>query len=973
VGIYAFLFLLFLRGIVAVFLFVSRDRDLNAALILFRFVLSFAILVIPSTLMGATLPILSRAVGRSMEHLGRNLGALYALNVFGAVIGTLLTGFLLIKTLGVTRTLWTTGLVNALIGVVALYFGREPLLVSDASPASVEREEESPSRVVLACVWGFGVSGFCALGYEVLWTRILVFFLGSTTYAFTTMLAAFLFGIGFGSVLVARCVDRLRKPSVVLAYAQVGIGVSAAVLLPVFAELYRIVRAIGVGGRPMVFAVCVLLMIVPTTLMGASFPLVAKVAARRLPHLARTVGGVYAANTFGAILGSVVGGFVVVPLWGVRNGVLFFALANTLVGGWILLSSRHLQKAEGALPFAVGIVVLAFAFLAVPQTQFIVKSAIYQEQFARQGQKAQILSYRESPEGSVTALLDPDGAKRLYVDTNEAANDTRWDAPSHRVIAHVPLLLHPNPRRALVVGFGMGRTSNSIVQHGVEVDAVEIHPDVPRFARQFFSEANGGVLDSPLLHLHINDGRNFILTTRRRYDMISTGIIHPLVSSGSSAIYSRDFYLLCRNILTENGVMSQWVPLHRLPTEDFKTIIRTFLDVFPETTVWYKYTPDFLILIGTKSPQSISLPEWIRRTQEPKIRAELAADDLDTWSLLDSFFMGADAARKMVGEGPLHTDDKPVLEFFGSNLGGVMETQVANLKTMQPYRESVFPLLTGFRDEEQKKEVERILAFYFENTQQLIRGQMAYAAQDYESAVETFREAYSRNPQDAVIGFHLQEAARLVRRDLDAQIALAEKQLLEQIRQEPENVVALTNLGLVYRNAGRLDDAALTLERAQRLKPDGVEIALLLGEVYEKKGDLNRAIHAYETASQLAPNQVVIYGSLAALYEQAGRLDDAIRAANEVLRLEPGLPLAHSTLGGLYLAKGDYTAAAKAYQRALNAHPNADVAKVAWNGLGIAQARLGRRSEAVLAFRNALRLDPHFEEARENLAQLESP
>lgn len=971
VGIYAFLFLFLLRGIVGLFLWMSRDRDPNTAWILLRFALAFGILLVPAMLMGATLPLLSRAVATSTAQIGRNLGILYGLNTFGAVVGTLLTGFWLIKTLGVTATLWTTGVVNLFIGLAAISMGRKPGEVSLRVSSPEKPSEAVEERVARTSVLAFGISGFCALGYEVLWTHLLVLFLGSTTYAFTTMLAAFLFGIAFGSALFARFVDRFRRPGWVFAWVQAGIGVFSAILFPIYAELYPIVRAIGFGGRPMVFFVCVLLMLLPTTLMGASFPLVAKIVGRHLPRLARTVGGVYAANTLGAILGSIGGGFVILPLFGMRDGVLFLALLNVGVGGWVLRSCRELTRPGGMFVVVSGMGIVGSAFLWVPRTHLITKSAIYQEQFTRFGQKAELLFYRESVEGSVTVLVDPDGAKRLYVDTNEAANDTRWDAPSHRMIAHVPLLLHPNPRRALVVGFGMGRTSHSIVQHGVEVDAVEIHPDVPKVAREHFSEANGGVLDSPLLHLHINDGRNFILTTRRRYDMISTGIIHPLVSSGSSAIYSREFYQLCRNLLTEKGVMSQWVPLHRLPTENFKTIVRTFLDVFPETTIWYKYTPDFLILIGTKSPQRIDIGEWTRRTQTPKVRADLAADDLDTWSLLDSYFMGADAARKMVGNGPLHTDDKPVLEFFGPNLGGVMETQVANLKTMQPFRESPWPILTGFRDKSEQKEIKRLLDTYFETTQELIHGQILYAAQNYEAAVEVFQKAYARNPHDGVIGYHLQEAARLARRELDVQIAAAEKQLLDQIQRDPQNVTALTHLGLVYRNAGRLEEATFMLERAQRLHPESVELALLLGEVYEKKGDLNRAIDAYEKASRLAPGQVFIYGSLAALYEQAGQLDDAIRAAKEVIRLEPGLSLAHSTLGGLYLSKGDYAAAAKAYRQALATRPHPDVAKVAWNGLGIAQAHLGRTQEAALAFRNALRLDPHFNEARQNLAQLE--
>jgi spermidine synthase len=970
IGVYAFAFPLLVKGVLWIYLLFATGRDPNALLGALRFGLAFAVLLLPSTMMGATLPALVRYAARSTASVGRQTGIFYAVNTAGAVLGTLLAAFVLIRTLGVTMTLVATGVVNLVIALVAWRLGSDAVVDvdvdTDGAESDAPAEAEYSPRLVRAATVAFAVSGFCALAYEVLWTRILVFFLGSTTYAFATMLAAFLTGIAAGSAFASRWVERVSRPGALLGAAQVAIGISAVVLLPLFGEIYTVVRVIGVGGRVTVFLVCVLFMLVPTFLMGASFPLTARITAGRSGRVASTLGGVYALNTLGAIAGSLAAGYVIAPAFGIRNGILLIAAVNVIVGVAVLNAQPKGRSWEAWAPLGVGALTVLVGFALFPRTQFFVKSAIYQQQFTAMGTAAEVLSYEENADASVTVIRDPAGEKRLYVDTNEAANESRWDAPSHRVIAHVPLLLHPDPKRALVVGFGMGRTSNSIAQHGVHVDAVEISPGVPRAARRFFSQANNGILDSPLFSLHINDGRNYVLTTRARYDMISTGIIHPLVSSGSSSIYSRDFYEMCRDILTEDGVMSQWVPLHRVPLAEFKTILRTFQDVFPDTTVWYKYTPDFLILAGTKNPQSIDFRDWMARAQDPAVDGDLAKDDLDAWSLLDSYFMGPEAVAAFVGDGPLHTDARPVLEFFGTNLGGMMTTQVANIQAMAPHRESVFPLLqpTSFAGSVERDYVRAELARYFDATEKLIEGQATLAAGQYDQAVALYRLAGQLNSADPTIRYHIQETTDLVISELDTGILAMEREIKARLRSNPNDTEALMNLALVYRNGNRLADAIHQFERGIDVEPDNVRLHLALGETHQQSGDMDAAIASFARAAELAPDMVVIHGSLSAMYEQAGRIPEAMDAAREVLRIDPQNPLGYSTLGALYMSQGDVTTAIQHYERALSLNPEAYVARVAWYELGHARVQQGRYPDAIEAFAAALKVDPMFGEAR---------
>ncbi len=973
IGLYAFLFPLLLKGVLAVYLLFAKGRDPNAFLTALRFALAFALLLAPTAMMGATLPALAKQFARRFSDAGQQGGFLYAANTFGAVAGALLAGFALIRWLGVNGTLFAAGAANIAIGAAAWYAARTfPQQGAEETAPETEPAETFSPRIVNASAAAFGISGFCALAYEVFWTRILVFFLGSTTYAFATMLAAFLTGIAFGSAVLSRLLPRIRRPTLALGAVQALIGIASVLSLPIISEMNAIVRGIGFGGRPTVFAVCVLVMLGPTFLMGASFPLAARIASAGDSRIAAAVGGVYALNTAGAILGSVAAGFLMAPIFGIRNSVLLTALLNLVAAGWVLSADASLNVWERRAPLLTGAAVVFAAFFLFPKTHFFLKSAIYYEQFQDE-EPPKTLYYVENADASVTVLEDAEGVRSLYVDTNEAANSSRWDAPSHRVIAHAPLLLHPNPKRALVVGFGMGRTSNSIIQHGVFVDAAEISPGVPIAARQFFSKENNRVLNNAsLFRLHVNDGRNYILTTTNRYDMISTGIIHPLVSAGSSNIYSKDFYEMCRGILKEDGVMSQWAPLHRLPLRELKIIVRTFLEVFPHTTVWYKYTPDFIILAGSMKPFEIDFQEWMRRAQLPAVDADLAKDDMDAWSLLDSFLMGPDQARAFAGEGPLHTDDRPLLEFFGSNLGGEMTTQVENIREMATFRESALPYLRNFASAAQKREAEAKLDKYYAATEKLIQGQVEFADARYEKAAELYNEAAHLNQLDPTVGYHQMVVSRLIHSELSREAQALVQPLLNQLHGDPQNLRLIAQIGAAYREAGDLPGAVRMFQRALTISPDDLRFLLPLAETYHRNGQISEAIHAYQKALDIDPQAPMeIYGQLSEAYADAGNMQEAIRTLRQALTIDPTHALTHSRLGShLYTAR-QLTQAAEHFERAIELEPNSLAARNSWYELGLIRYEQGRSADSKQAFESALRIDPSFKEAKEARQRLE--
>ena len=935
IGAFCLVWPLILGALSAIYVLIHRNVTSEFyTLSLIRFVLTFGVLLIPSTLMGGTLPVLTRFFVKRLEQLGTNIGILYALNTFGAVIGTVAAGFFLIEALGIRWTLGVGIAINFAVAAIALVLTRNSYQ-SSGNSRQVRGESVEPepsltdnrqlttdnSKLVL---WAIGISGFCALAYEVLWTRIMVFFLGSTTYAFATMLAAFLFGIALGSIVLARWVDRIKQPIAIFGIIQLGIGLFALILMPAFEELYGLSRAFQStfgGSRFWTFFSCFLVMCLPTFLMGASFPLVTKIYTGSARQLGKSIGNIYAVNTVGSILGAFCAGFILIPLLGIRPSIVLTVAFNSGIGCLLILKSKWQTETGKAFLQGIGIGMpilnagLAVILLLTVNQPLFLKSAIFKTQ--RPGDT--LVDYNEEVDATVTTLKDDEGVYRLYVDTNQAADASRWDSPSHRVIAHLPLLLHPRPKRALVVGFGMGLTSHSITQHGVKVDAIELSSGVLSAARKYFTHVNGNVFDNPQFNYKLNDGRNHILMTKTKYDMISTGIIHPLVSAGSSNIYTADFYRLCRRILTEDGIMCQWVPLHRLPEEHYKMIVRTFIEVFPETTLWYKYTPDFVILIGTREPLSIDYKNFIARAQIANIREGLAADDLDGMSLLDSFMMGPEAVHKYVGAGPIHTDNRPRLEFFrGADLVG---TTTQNVTGMAEYRERVLPYLTNYGATLAQKRIARErLDTYFRATEKLILGQIAYASRQYQNAATLMNEAVLINPADETIRYNFGVVAGSIREGDQNELQRMQQEIQRTMAQNPDDIEGHLHLGILYEKQGELAKAAKELEEFLRHEPSRWDIYLILGPLYQRQGRYKEALRTYKRLEQQEPElPMPILAAMSQLHLILEDTDEAEKYGQRAIAADPNSWRAHYFLGNIYAATDQQQKQIEHYDYALNA------------------------------------------------------
>lgn len=652
-----------LDGLLDVYVQLRKWGGLSPELFpLVRFLLAGLVLLGPTTLMGATLPVLIKGVCRTKERIARVSGLLYAINTLGAVAGTFFAAFYLIQSVGIRNATFFAAGINLFVGFAALWLARrepvpapEPLPEETAPPIE---EKPGESRTARAVVVAFGISGFLALAYEVLWTRYLIYVVGeNSVYAFATMLAAFLVGIVLGSLIASWLGDRIRDLVALFGGVQVLIGAGAFATVAIMGYF---VQHRYWGGEDFWmnsltrFGKCMAILIIPTTLSGSTFALVAKIYARRLQSLGQYAGRAYAMNTLGAIFGAAAGGFLILPYLKLRYGLIALGTVNVLVGLWILLrrrpEGRAIKTAVVTTFIAAGSVVLVFRAGDPAES-----ALIYSEEelvFYADGPESSVAVTRSKKSGDLSILVDGDG---------QAGTDI--NSQIHlRLLGHLPALFHPDPKEVLCIAFGAGISLGSLAQHPVErVDIVELSRPVIQGAK-FFEEHNHDPLNDSKVNLIYDDGRNFLLSTENTYDVITTDPVDP-DDAGITSLYSKEFYELVRSRLNDGGVACQWITTHYGP-EEYRMLIRTFMSVFPNTSIWYAdYTT---VVVGLKDEPRVTLEDMRARFEHLPVRESLEVIGIsDPETLLPLCLTVPAQTREFAGEGSLNTDDRPLIEYLG--------------------------------------------------------------------------------------------------------------------------------------------------------------------------------------------------------------------------------------------------------------------------------------------------------------------
>ncbi|MCK4775201.1 MAG: fused MFS/spermidine synthase, partial [Candidatus Krumholzibacteria bacterium] len=671
---------------------------------LVRFVACCLVLIVPTTLMGGTFPIISRFYVRAFSRFTSNVSLLYGLNTAGAVAGVVLAGFFLIEMFGIYRTSLLAVAVNLTVGLCAVALqGRVGATPPEEAPDAANEYELDASqpgqrryrRVILGAVF---LSGVSSLAYEVIWTRTLVFVLDSFVYSFSIMLATFLTGIAVGSFILSAIAPKIRRGHLILCVLFVLIGLTSLATFPFFAELttwkktfaMKLSENIGFDdpapwGKYVMFKFLIasLIMAGPTLLMGAAFPLALRLYTTTMRGMGRKIGVVYASNTIGAILGSFLAGFVLIPFLGMRNTLVAAAGISVLTGAG-LLAARGLRSSLRRITAAATVTaVFVAAVIALPDD-------IYQRVFQKALKDFELVYYDEDPTATVTAHKR---GERVIININGLnVAGTGFDfLTTQKMQAHMAMLLHPGVKRVLQVGFGSGGTCYSVAQHdNVDIiDCVELCEGVIK-AAGYFLPSNHNVLQDPRVQLTIEDARNYILATPHKYDLILSDSVHPTYA-GNGTLYSKDYFALCKKKLNPGGYVSFWLPTYLLSTTDYKTIIKTFQSEFPYVMVWYvnNSIEAYTIVIGKADPIEIDVARLRDKLDQPKVRDDLAQIDvLDVTDILSYFVMGPETAAAFARDGGINSDDHPVIEFRAPRSMSRRRTWFSNLRALAETRES---------------------------------------------------------------------------------------------------------------------------------------------------------------------------------------------------------------------------------------------------------------------------------------------
>ncbi len=667
----------------------QAQGSVTPALNSIRIGLAFSVLLLPTFFMGATLPVLIRFMVNAYGELGTRLALLYGINTGGAAGGAVLAGFVLLPNLGNSATQNIAVLSNLAIGVLAiaadLIAGRRATPSSEEAAVqqmSFESPDLGPLPLRLA-FFGTAITGMSALALEVLWTRSISLIIGSTTYSFTIMLAAFLTGIWLGSWLHATFPLRRINESIQLGAVMVAIGATSFVTSQLIPRVPSLVLWLNHFFYPdtmqIQFGASLLgafsVMLLPCVFMGIAFPVASQARARLNLKFGQSVGDTLALNTFGSIIGSLAAGFILIPTLGLQGGML---LASSLVAGYgivVVVAGATAFSSRRAMALAMAIALALFLVIAGPLLAprwDLHRLATFKHDRIQYDFKGQMnLLYYKEGQSSTIAVVDiienirngKDLRRYIAVNGKVVASDGSGDMDTQLLLGHVPVLLHPNPKSALVIGFGAGVTLGAVAAHkGIdELTLVEIEPAVLG-SGSLFSHVNDDVLRlDPRLEVVIQDGRNFVKTTSRKFDVITADPVHPW-AAGSAYLYTTEYYAQAAERLTEGGVMCQWVPLTALSVADFRSIIGSFAQNFRYVSIWNAAT-DFA-LVGSNSPFSIEVETLSERLAEVDVRRQLGWVGLkDSKNLLARLAVETTGIHIYSEDATINTDDNLYLEF----------------------------------------------------------------------------------------------------------------------------------------------------------------------------------------------------------------------------------------------------------------------------------------------------------------------
>lgn len=669
------------------------DNFYNSNLFLFgfmRFFLCVAILIFPTALMGASLPVLSKYYAGNKLKFGWEIGRLYAINTLGAGVGAFVAGFILLPFYGKTFSIHFAAAIN--IGICAVIMFIWAVFFRNNREAGAAGSSTTASSIAASApdtsshsVWGksvliaalavYFVNGFAGMAYQVAWTRALTLSIGASAYSFSIIVTVFIFGLAAGGAIGARIADRLRDPASAMGWTEICVGFSATWVMWGLGQLPKwigpIISRFSANWNTLLsveFALVGALILLPTLFMGAVFPLAIKTVGLCRSGVGEPVGLAYGVNTLGAIAGSVAAGFVLMPSVGLQNTITIANALNWLAGACLLAaasSSRGgLRWLKSAAPLFAGILLT----ILMPRWDKAIMNSgpfIYEIKESENRQfrkKEELLFYKDDADTTVTVFKFDDGRIFLRVNGKTDASTGR-DMTTQELSGHIPMLMHPNPKKVCVVGLASGVTLGAITRYNVDsVDSIELSSAVVE-AANIFKPWNYDAMHDPRVLSMVGDGRNHLSMTKKKYDVIISEPSNPWIA-GEAALFTREYFESALERLNPGGIFCCWLQGYNMAPDEFVMLMRTFQSVFHEATLWETLNTMDFMLVGSENEISIDLASIRKRIEEPKIKADLDRVNIASVpELLGKFILGPRHFVMVSGEGDNHIDDLLQLEY----------------------------------------------------------------------------------------------------------------------------------------------------------------------------------------------------------------------------------------------------------------------------------------------------------------------
>jgi spermidine synthase len=945
-----------------------------------RLLACLVLIFIPAAALGATFPLAIRWFAATADDPARRSGTLYALNTVGAAVGALLAGFVLIPVLGLSRTIQVgiAGSVIAAVSVLVLLRTQQgDPAPSRATTAKRERPRVETPRGLATVV--LGVTGFAALVHEIAWTRILALVLGPTIYAFAATLAAVITGVAIGSAAGTWLIARVRRPAASLAsilaaaaimtswtYSLAGARIPSIVAQQM-AESSNLFEHLIRQGVLLTAA-----LVLPTAfLLGAAFPLGLAIVLpqgqddpqrRRnvISDPSRSAAGrfsvVYAVNTIGAVSGSLAAGFLLIPLFGLQTTLR--VVSGCLIGaalvviGWGRLSRR--ARVGGVLASAVAASLLAFS--PPWDRELLVSGAYLYAPFVPKDLdlntllKAGTLLYYREGASSTVSVKRLTGTLTLAVDGKTDASN-RGDMLTQKLVAHLPLLLHQNPRDVAIVGLGSGVTLGAALRHPIaRADVVEISREVVE-ASHFFDAENHGALADSRANLIVGDGRSHLLLSQRKYDVIVSEPSNPWIA-GVAALFTREFFLAARDRLQPNGIICQWASAYNISDRDLRAIVATFLSVFPQGTAWLIGADD-VMLVASADPLDTRLSNIARNWTRPGVAADLAeVSALEPFSVLSLFAAGPSELARYADSASLVTDDRMTLEFSGP--------RALRGRPAGENGAAIASLLGGHGGPETIRGARMAAtAAQWRNRAAMMARRDAYTV-----AYDDYVRALTLDPSDRPALEGLVRTATLTRRGADALAWI--KSLTANRPQTADVLIAISKLLAIVGARAEAVDASRQAARLAERQPEALE---QLASLYAEAEDLPELEAAVSAMERWAADRAATYYYAAVLAFLRAQPDEAVPLALRAIAIDHNYAPVYDLLGAAYTRLGKPSDARDAFVTSLRLDPHDSTA---YTNLGLLHLAAGNREAARRYFAEALWLAPDSSMAREGLARARS-